>query len=74
MGNSSFVRYVFHGEIVAAQRSCSPVVMISAFFSVVLSFRDRQSRDRAPDVGVVVAHVCSSTWHLPPSSGNSFGP
>src|SRR3954468_17040131 len=70
-GNSSFVRYVFHGVIVAAQRSCSPVVISSAFLTVVPSLPS-VSREIEPQPSESSSPgVCSSTWHLPASPWKS---
>src|SRR4051812_44381746 len=70
-GNSSFVRYVFHGVIALAQRSCSPVVISSAFSTVTPSLPS-VSREIEPYPSESVSPgVCSGTKHLPASPGKS---
>jgi hypothetical protein len=60
-GNSSFVRYVFHGVTVAAQLSWSPVVISSAFVTVVPSLAS-VSREIEPQPSESLSPgVCSST-------------
>ena len=70
-GNSSFVRYVFHGVIALAQRSCNPVVISSAFSTVTPSFASvRREIEPYPSESVSPG-VCSGTKHLPASPWKS---
>src|SRR5215208_2291756 len=70
-GNSSFVRYVFHGVTVAAHRSCRPVVISSALSTVVPSFAS-VSREIDPEPSESSSPgVCSGTEHLPASPWKS---
>src|SRR5215207_4436709 len=72
-GNSSFVRYVFHGVIAAAQRLCRPVVITSTSLTVVPSLSSvRRDTEPQPSESSSPGR-CSGTWHLPTSPSKSPG-
>src|ERR687885_131987 len=70
-GNSSFVRYVFHGVIAAAQRLWRPVVISSRFKTVVPSFASVRREIEPQPSESSSPGVCSSTWHFPASPWKS---
>src|SRR5215207_10454569 len=72
-GISSFVRYVFHGVIAAAQRLCRPVVIASTSLTVVPSLSSvRRDTEPQPSESSSPGR-CSGTWHLPTSPPKSPG-
>src|SRR5829696_9196835 len=71
--DASFVRYVFHGVIAAAQRLCRPVVITSTSLTVVPSLSSvRRDTEPQPSESSSPGR-CSGTWHLPTSPSKSPG-